>query len=278
MKKVIIIAVLFIVATGTQAQVEIKNIGLSFGKDKDVQSRLTPQAIMGKSTTGLPSEITQYFDGIGHTQVNSFADVPNIKFAMTLEPSKLKKTEIYTAANLTFNRQEGFEVANSDLGLTLKSNEFNLEAAIVKRKSFIGLLHFYGGLGTNVGYQFGNNILVSGSEIDYTPESSVLRQGNYIDIEDEYTHVNNGISARGFAHLGFGLSLFRIVELGYERRQGYGMRQYFGSEADYAHMSSNRFTVKYIMRKRKKNTVFGLFGDDKKKGKKKKKKGGIFGL
>jgi len=235
MKKSLLFVALFAFTFSFQAdaQMKIKKFGVSLGQDWDMLPGLSAESLLQKTDGRLSSEIQPYFDLDDSYQYSSACDNPNVRLTLVFEPQQLNNVELHTSGVFIFNRMDAVYLYDNDdtgykhLDIVSHGNEIDIEGVLIKKVPVFGFLNFkalnlYGGVGANMGYQFGNYLSVWGSENEYRPG----RWGNFqeSDYISDDKNINDGVSARVFGHAGFGLTLFRRVELGFEGRYGAGLR------------------------------------------------------
>jgi len=266
MKKSLLLMALFAFACTFQAdaQMKVKKFGISLGTDWDMLPGLSKETLMAKADGRLTDELTPFFDLENSSQYSASCDNPNFRLSLVLEPQQWKNVELHTSGVFIFNRIDAVHLRDHDdngysnLNFSLHGNEIGTEAVLLKKVPVLGFmnlkfLNLYGGIGANAGYQFGNYISASASDVVYTQEPGQTprdawhdsrRNGTHIS---DYTDVSNGISTRVFAQAGFGITFFRRVELGIEGRYGAGLRHYFGTDTDFTNLHSVALNLKYVL-------------------------------
>jgi len=178
--------------------------------------------------------------GISLGQDWDMCENPNLRVSLVLEPQRWSNVELHTSGVFIFNRVDEVYMQDYDnkgysyADISMYSNEIGLEGVLLKKVPVFGwkALNLYGGIGTNAGYQFGNELYAQASQAQYEPD----RTGS------------NGISARVFGQAGIGVTFFRRVELGLEGRYGAGFRHYFGTDTDFSNLHSVAVNLKYVLR------------------------------
>lgn len=257
MKKSLLLVALFAFACTFQAdaQMKVKKFGISLGQDWDMLPGLSTDMLLNKTDSRTAGDIQPYLNSRYFSQSSMFCENNNFRLTLVLEPQRRKNVELHTSGVFLFDRMDGVHFYNnnengySNLDFTLHSNEVDVEAVLLKKVPVFGFLNrqflnLYGGIGSNLGYQFGNYMSLS-SYTSIQPE----RDGG--DWDYEYAHsfdnINDGVSARVFAQAGFGVTFFRRVELGFEARYGAGFRHYFATDTDFTNLHSVAFNMKYVL-------------------------------
>ena len=266
MKKLLLLVALFAFTFSFQAdaQMKIKKFGISIGQDWDMLPGLSKETLMAKADGRLTDELSPFFNLENSSQYSASCDNPNFRLSLVLEPQGLSNVEFHTSAVFIFKRIDAVHLYDNDdsgysnLSLSLHGNEIGTEAVLIKKVPVLGFmnlkfLNLYGGVGANAGYQFGNYISGSASDVAYVQEEGQTPRGAWRDAWNngdhiyDYTTVNDGISTRVFAQAGFGITFFRRVELGFEGRYGAGLRHYFGTDTDFTNLHSVAFNMKYVL-------------------------------
>jgi len=217
---------------------------------------LSTQTIAKKTEGRISQDLESFFDLSDSQQYSSACDNPNFRLSLVFEPQRWNNVELHTSGVFIFDRMDAVYLYDSDnygysnLNIILHGNEIGTEAVLLKKVPVLGFLNqkflnLYGGIGSNVGYQFGNYISVRGHNAAFDPG----RQGNFRDAAyiNEYTDVTDGVSARVFAQGGFGVTLYNRIELGFEARYGAGLRHNFSTNTDFTNLHSIAFNMKYIL-------------------------------
>lgn len=238
------------------AQTNIKKFGISLGQDWDMLPGLSAETIAKKTNGRLSQDLEPFFDLSNSSQYSSACDNPNLRLSLVFEPTRWKNVELHTSGVFIFNRMDAVYLYDNDdngysnLNIILYGNEIDAEAVLLKRVPVLSLfnqknLNLYGGIGSNMGYQFGNYIAIRGQNSAFTPG----RQGNFRDgtYISDYTDVTDGVSARVFAQAGLGLTLFNRLELGFEARYGAGLRHNFSTNTDFTNLHSIAVNMKYVL-------------------------------
>ncbi len=258
MKKLLLLVALFAFAFTFQAeaQMKVKKFGISLGQDWDMLPGLSTETILRKTDGRLSQDLESFFDLPNSSQYSSACDNPNFRLSLVFEPERWRNVELHTSGVFIFNRMDAVYLYDNDnygysnLNIILHGNEIDAEAVLLKRVPVFGFLNrkffnLYGGIGSNVGYQFGNYISVRGHNQTFDPG----RQGNFRDATyiNDYTDITDGVSARVFAQVGYGITFFRKLELGFEARYGAGLRHNFMTNTDFTNLHSVAFNMKYVL-------------------------------
>lgn len=257
MKKSLLLMALFAFVCTFQAdaQMKIKKFGISIGQDWDMLPGLSTDMLLRKTDSRTANDIQPFLNSAYSYQFSGYCENKNFRLSLVLEPQRLKNVELHTSGVFIFDRMDGVHFYDShdngysNLNFTLHGNEVDVEAVLLKKVPVLGFmgkkfLNLYGGIGSNLGYQFGNYMSVNSY-------SSTRPDRDSDDWDREYTqsydNINDGISARVFAQAGLGVTFFRRVELGFEVRYGAGFRHYFATDTDFTNLHSAAFNLKYVL-------------------------------
>jgi len=260
MKKSLLMMALFAFAFSFQAdaQMKIKKFGISWGQDQDRMPGLSSQMLLDKTDSRIGQEVQPFLGSFQSSEFpnsSGFCENSNIRVSLVLEPQGLKNVELHTSGVLLFGRRDGVyfwdnsDNRHSSLNISLYGNEVALESVLLKRVPVFGFLgkeflNLYGGVGSNLGYHYGNRMSVSYYSDVYGPD----RDGSEEPIRfSDYSSVNNGISTRVFGQAGLSVTFFRRVEFGFEARYGAGLRHYFSTDTDFTNLHSTAFNLKYVL-------------------------------
>lgn len=262
MKKLLLLIALFAFAFSFQAdaQLKIKKFGVSIGNDWDMLPGLSTDMLLKKTDSRTAQDIQPFLNSANSYQSSGFCENRNFRLSLVLEPQRWKNVELHTSGVFIFDRRDGMHFyeyngnSTSNLNFTLHGSEIDVEAVLLKRVPVFGFLdrqflNLYGGIGSNLGYQYGNYMSVD-SYRSIRPD----RDNGDWDYEYAYSYdnINDGVSARVFAQVGVGVTFFRRIELGFEARYGAGLRHYFLTDTDFTNLHSTAFNVKYLLGRRSK--------------------------
>ena len=94
----------------------------------------------------------------------------------------------------------------------------------------------------------GENLVVGNSGTIMAPDDPfVTTTSNQIYYFDDYYDIKNGLHQRAFLQGGFGITLFRRIEVGADFRYGLGYRL-IGGEAKSTKLKSTAFTIKWVLK------------------------------
>ncbi len=260
MKKSLLLVALFAFAFSFQAdaQMKIKKFGISWGQDLDRMPGLSAEMLLGKADSRIGQNIQPFLSSLqstGSSNSFGFCENRNIRASLVLEPQGLKNVELHTSGVLLFGRRDGVyfwgynDERHSNLNISISGNEIALESVLLKRVPVFGFLgkeflNLYGGIGSNVGYHYGNDISIS----YYSHTTSSDRDSSEEPIRfHDYSNVNDGISTRLFAQAGLGITFFRRIEFGFEARYGAGLRHYLSKDTNFTNLHSTAFNLKYVL-------------------------------
>lgn len=254
---------------GPESKWTVKRVGITLGVDQDMLNTVSHSYF----TSLLDAETQAKYAGINYNESSKYAGIcenPHVRLGLSLIPNKLANTEVNLALNGIFFRNDGVTYYNTDqklggaeyLSFDNWGHEINAEASIVKSKTVLNSLRFFGGVGTNVGYTFGNYLEVNTSDYRTVLDYSLLETGQIVapnsstfraeDVESIFEYhqdhkINDGVSQRIFAHAGVSFLFLRKFELGVEGRLGYGYRYHFGREMAGARLQSIGLTAKWVL-------------------------------
>ena len=266
MKKSLLLIALFSVAFAFQAdaQMQVKKFGISLGQDWDMLPGLSKETLLAKTDGSISDELAPFFNLSNSSQYSSACDNPNVRLSLVLQPQRWSNVELHTSGVFIFNRIDAVHLYDSDddgyshLSFSLYGNEIGTETVLLRKVPVLGFanlkfLNLYGGVGANMGYQFGNRISAYAHDVRYEQTSGQTPRGAFMDVVDrssyvyDYGNIGDGISTRVFAQAGFGITFFRRVELGLEARYGAGLRHYFGTDTDFTNLHSVAFNMRYVL-------------------------------
>lgn len=273
MKRPFLFALIVLLALPCAAQVEIpgitpskeikpwrvKRTGISMGMDFDMIGRVNHQYFTQK----INSPVTANFaaiQGLGVEDVDeSWCENPYTRVQVNLEAGHLKNVELALAASFIVGRSDGINyydpVNNRSLNISAYGDEIGLEAAILKAFPLGNVLRLYGGLGTNLGYTFNNNVSIHGLN-QWTVNDGEAESNNdpygydWYDHGSEHFSMTDGLSQRVFATAGLTFVLFRRLELGAEARRGIGYRWHFQDDPIFTHLNSFGFVARWQWKSR----------------------------
>lgn len=246
---------------GPEASWQVKSIDLGLGVEQDMVNKLSFDYL--KQNLRNPSDLAQ-FEGKSFDEVHMYSMIcenPHLRLGFTLESDVLRNTELRIAAVGIFNRIDAISYYNHDdyfqnseyLNISSYTNEIAGEIALVKNAYLTRFFRVFGGAGTNLGFNMSNYLHVNASNTNVVNDWSLLETGQITGpiIEEEYyysdSEVRSGIQQRVFAQAGFGVTLFRKLELGMETRLGVGYRYHFGGAASAARLQSFALTGRWML-------------------------------
>lgn len=254
MRKTILLAALFAFTFSFQAdaQMKVKKIGVSLGQDWDMLPSLSKDMLLSKTDGRMTNSLSSSFDLDNSSQYSGVCENPNLRATLVLEPQRWSNVELHTSGVFIFNRIDAIYLSDNDnegynyADIEMRSNEIGLEGVLLKKVPVFGwnALNLYGGVGTNLGYQFGNSLYARTSQTEYNP----IRPSDRYTEEIHESSINNGISARVFGQAGIGVTFFNRVELGLEGRYGAGFRHYAGTDTDFSNLRSIALNMKYVLK------------------------------
>lgn len=255
MKKIMSILAVLILSAAVHAQSpsqlfsgwKLKSLGISMGIEQDKILNFGGNSFMRMSgyedlfsSRGLdPSDLSVY---------SGLCENPHLRLQAIFQPSAFPKLEFHTALVAMINRVDGISYFSDEYlddyydYFTVDSwgSEVAGELALIRRFS-AGPFSIYGGLGTNLGFHFANEMNIYASQ-SYTAETLSFSETGIARFEfeseqaeaeylEDYRPLSAGISQRVFAQLGGSITLKKRLELGMEGRYGYGYRLHFNEKA-----------------------------------------------
>ncbi len=242
---------------------KIKKIGVSLGIERDMISNLDGNYLIdiGKNVSATLPNGTKLDNMYGGVCEN-----PHIRLTVALEVPHLKNTEFQLGVNAFFNRYDGAyywgdnffdsvtEYYDADyISVDLFSHELGLEAALVKRLSFGSFLNLYGGVGTNLGYSIGDELHISGNNLQSVNKNSDRSNADIFTgttYREETYHsfaAKDAFHQRLFLQAGAGFVLFKRLELGIEYRGGLGYKATFNGPTKGTKLHSIGASAKWIL-------------------------------
>ncbi|MEL6132269.1 MAG: hypothetical protein AAFR59_02770 [Bacteroidota bacterium] len=268
MRKICFTLLLSLLTFGLQAQGlfktwSVKSVGVSFGVEQDRIDDFGGETLL--EMVGQEQILTELDINLDNAQKYSgICENPHIHLQAIVAPAKWQNTEIHTSLMGIFGRVDAVTYFSNEfpnswnnyVTLNSWSNEVGLSLALIQRKR-LGAFSIYGGVGTNLGLSFANDLSIY---VDRTLTAQDLSfantgfgdfpQGEDFVFEEEYTElsfVNNyyplggGISQRIYLQTGASLTILKRVELGFEGRYGKGYRKHF--EGDFTSTTNNAWGI-----------------------------------
>lgn len=279
MKRYLLLSILSIATIQLSAQSQFFNlnnwkvakISVHAGMDKDMLGGLHQDYFLS-TTRSLPENDYSNLQFDEQHVYSMICENPNIRLEATLMSDMFKNVEWRFAMNAIINRIDAISYynynqsfGNSDyLNFNNVTNELSLESVVLKALPVTKRLSINGGVGTNVGYSFGNYLSIYGSTVDYTASridysnvGEVNQQVNSPEYQyfNEYLNLRNGISQRGFLQGGVSYGVLKRLELGLEGRLGLGYRAMHGSPIAFTKLNALSLSAKYSF-KEPKNVPF----------------------
>ena len=263
MKKMLCICVLAMIgqlaiSQTTTKKWKLKKIGLSVGFDRDMINNMD-HSMFAKAIKG---DTHLDFENItfGKEDVQSMiCENPNIRLEATLLPPFKVNSEIRFSLNFIQDRIDAinyWDKQGSSLYFDTNTDELSAEASLLFKLPLGRSFHLYGGPGMNIGKTFGTTACISGQNVRIRLNET-LRDGTtpsdpqFVDYEDYHDcfDLRNSLHTRAFAHFGFGWTLFKRIELGYEWRYGIGGKVTPGAGIHGTTLNSSSFAIRYVIRK-----------------------------
>ena len=220
------------------AGMKIKKFGIVSTFDQDMISGINADYFMSISKDGINEDL----DGVEFLDQDissMFCENPALRAELTLQPfRKLPNIELNTGASVMFNRNDGsyYNYRFSQFGgntqnynsinFSSHSHEVAIDASMVYHHKF-GFLHFYGGVGGNIGMTFLGDMFVNGEytvpiiDENAAQDEAVMTETRYFY---ESHSMKNMLHNRLFVQGAATIILFKRLEVGLEGRLGKGFR------------------------------------------------------
>lgn len=250
---------------------KLKKIGTSVGVEQDmfIGDQMSHSYFNNLSDdptlkTSIEDRVNSYF-----SKTSGVCENPHIRLNMVYELPK-NDNELHLNLIGVFNRVDGVyystnnynDVDYKSFNYDLYSHEIALGASYVAKQKLSVLpnlfdVNLYGMLGTNIGYQFMNDLNVSGTEeitenkLGTRPDVGEIAS-DYTYADREYFHnyydVSDAINQRVYAGAGFGLVFLNRLEIGAAGRYGLGYRYHFSDEVIGTNLRSFELNAKWILK------------------------------
>lgn len=243
----------------------VKKIGLSFGQDRDMLQSMTTGYFMQGVSDNLVYNFSEMPLEPQYVQ-SMTCENPHLRLSLTLLPPKLRNTELRLSLIGVFNRIDAVKLASPGIApgdsgyqsadFTLSSNEFGLEAELLKRFPIGKRFNFYLGAGTNLGYTSGNSLCIYAQNLDVNKDNSLeFRDGTTeeppigtLESFSSCLNYNNGFSQRIYGVAGFSFLIAQRLELGFNYRYGWGYRAIEASGMKGTRLRSSGISLAWVMR------------------------------
>lgn len=274
MKRVLLLVCLCAFTTQLSAQNffnlgnwKIKKVGVNLGMDMDMLTNISEDYFLGL-VSGAPNYDYSEFEFNTENVYQEVCENPNIRMEMTLVSPDFKGVEWRFGANAIINRIDAITYTNHDgyynftnsqyLNFNSYGHEVSLESTVLKSYSFLyDIFRIHGGIGTNVGYAFGNSLDIYGSGVTHT--ASNINYGNIDEVNNtvsspsyqhyyDYYNLPNGINQRIFLQLGGTVSIMDRLDLGLDIRRGIGYRGVFGAPLAFTMLNAFNFSLRYDLK------------------------------
>ncbi len=238
----------------------VSKINFSLGNDFDRINGLNYEYFT-KQIPGSESSKFQGFDFEDRDMEGGVCENPHYRLGLSLEHSKFKNFELQTNMVYMPNRVDAVSYNNNYfdwndaqyLNFYSTQNELALEASLLYKVPVLKAFHLYGGIGTNVGFTFGNTLCIDASpgliidEITPRNVNEILddvqnNQNPYMECFEP----NSTFNQRLFAQVGFGATLFKRVELSLMIRRGVGYRAQADNSVQATHLISSSIGASYL--------------------------------
>ena len=273
MKRLLLLTIMFVGAMQLSAQSffnlshwQVKKAGMHLGIDFDMLNNNLHQDYFLSNTS---EEIRNNFSDINYSSSDIYQDIcenPNLRFEVSLASPYFSNTEWRFGVNAIFSRMDAITYQNYDnhfgssdyLSFNSYGNELSLETVVLKSLPFMSVFEVHGGVGTNIGFSYGNHLSIYGSGSDLTVSNTnfsnlnevnnQVNSSSYEYFSDSY-RLNNGINQRAYLQVGGSMTLLKRLELGMDIRQGVGYRGTFGAPVAITRLSAFSLSAKYVLQK-----------------------------
>lgn len=241
---------------------KVKKLDFSFGFESDYINGLDYDFFLNQ----MPDQHRENLDQLNFAPTELYSGVcenPSINVGITLELPNRPNIEWRNAFAYKGNRVDAVSYYNNTdysgnyLSATSTHDEYTLESALVLRGTVVNTFNFYAGLGTNLGMTSPNKTCIF-TDLDITADdfnfSNIDEMSRTIESNSEFGEYHacfdTGVqlNQRVFGLLGFGIQLFRRVEVGVDLKYGYGYRADLGSSIDGTNIVGTNFNVRYILK------------------------------
>ncbi len=219
------------------AGMKIKKFGITSTFDQDMINGINADYFRSISKDGINEDLDEIT--FADQDISSmFCENPALRAELTLEPFRaLPNIQLNTGASLMFNRNDGSyynfnfgqqqsNATYNNINFSSYSHEAAIDASLLYHHKF-AFLHFYGGVGTNLGMTFAGKMNVSGNytitTIDENAASDdpIVTENKYFE---ESHDMKNMLHQRAFIQGAATVIFFKRLEVGLEGRLGKGFR------------------------------------------------------
>lgn len=236
-----------------QSKFKIKNFSFAVGGAEDMLYGLSQDQMLSM----VRGELEYDYPSIGFTEkdvATMVCENPYLTASIGIQPRNWNNGFLELSVMAVWDRLDGvnyyqqFESEGqryyNSINLDAKSNEVNVGLAYIHHMKALNTFGVRFGLGSNVGYSFGNTMRVSGQHA--FPNGTETEQEYTYNYFDEYYDLRNSIYGRAFAEAGLDLTFFKKVTIGWVYRYGYGLRSTPGNgELDPMRSQSLRLFASY---------------------------------
>jgi len=271
MKKAFLLMIVLAIGAPSFAQnflgLKIKKFGITSSTEQDRVNGLDAEYFMNLSKTQFRSDLQG--QNFPERSISSMTcENTTIRLDLTVLPiTAIPNLQLNLGTSLMMNRIDatgyGFwdndyyaMSANdrnySDIRFSSYSNEAALDASMVYHQK-LAFLHFYGGLGTNLGYTFAGFMDVHGRYVDDenfvsdASDESVNQDIEVIEFSEAH-NMKNSIHQRIFLQGGVSVIFLKRLELGFEARRGVGYRYNTGNDAKFTNLLSAGFNLRWNLK------------------------------
>jgi hypothetical protein len=220
----------------------IKNISIALGNEMDMIYGLSQEQLVSmiKGTPRFEYETLEFSDKDLESMI---CENPTLSISMGIQPRSFKNGYFEVSARAIWDRvdfvsyhkqvtHQGRPFA-SHIDFNSRSNEANVGLAYIHHLKALNTFGLKFGAGSNIGYSFGNQMTVSGSNVKIQGQE-IDNSGNpiepvmYDQFHDSYS-MKNSLYNRVYVEGGLDITILNKVTLGAVYRFGYGVRTTFGN-------------------------------------------------
>lgn len=249
------------VSNAVQKKFKLKKIGVTLGYDSDQIRGLGHEQLLSqaKGTLGFDASAMNFEE---RDLMSMVCENPNITGELAFA-TPIKNTELRVGLSAMFNRVESVFYRNSFtkpdgtvtdryLGVHARQNEVALDVSLHKYIPVTRWFNIYGGVGTQLGKSFNNEMDISGFNLtpvmDENPSDEVVVDysgGSLYESHEMY----GGLHTRVYGEIGLGFTIARRLELMYSLSGGLGNRWVPGADLSKGtKTTSSNIGVRWVLR------------------------------
>lgn len=253
MKKIYLLSILFFCVLSLSAQhllpserpmkkSTIKNFSIALGTEMDMIYGLSQEQLVSM-INGIPRFEYETLEFTDKDLESMICENPTLSISMGIQPRSFKNGYFEVSARAIWDRVDFVSYHkeiihqgrpySSHIDFNSRSNEANVGLAYIHHLKALKTFGLRFGVGTNIGYSFGNSMTVSGSNVKIQGQE-IDNGGNPLEtvmheqFRDSYM-MKNSLYNRVYAEGGLDITIMNKVTLGAVCRLGYGARTTFGN-------------------------------------------------